>query len=90
MEKSDRELIMKCIASNIELKRLYSQHLALEKKLSKLSNRTFLTASEEMETKDLKKKKLRGVDKMMTLISPHRPQFTVRELSRDLSQEARS
>ena len=69
MEKNDRETILKTLKSNIQLKRLYEQHLAIEQKLTRLGNRTFLTPSEEMESKRLKKVKLHGVDRMMSMIS---------------------
>jgi len=72
MENRDRELIQKVLRTNIELKRLYQEHMVLEEKLNRFEKRTFLLPIEELEARSLKKKKLHGVDKMMSIISNHR------------------
>ncbi|MBX7139096.1 MAG: DUF465 domain-containing protein [Oligoflexia bacterium] len=71
MENADRELILKVSRSNIMLKRLYDEHVALESTLTRFQNRKFLTPQEEVEEKKLKKKKLMGVDLMMSIVYGH-------------------
>lgn len=72
MESTDRELILNMLKSNIQLKRLYDEHLMLESALSGLGSRPFLTTEEAMEERRLKKQKLLGVDKMISIITPYR------------------
>lgn len=69
MELNDRETILKVIKTNSQLRRLYREHVNLEDRLTGLQRRNFLTPTEEMEIKSLKKKKLYGVDRMMAIIS---------------------
>lgn len=69
MESAERELIMKAIQSNIQLRRLYEEHLALEDKLLAFERRRFLTSQEEVEAKRLKFKKLHGKEKMMAMLA---------------------
>ena len=72
MEQSERDLIRELSLSNIMLRRLYDEHIELEDKVTLLENRNFLTSQEEIELRELKKKKLLGVDKMMHIIHVHR------------------
>ena len=72
MERTDREIILEVLKTNAQLKRLYQQHVDIEKKLERLRNRIFMTPAEEIHTKHLKKVKLLGVDRMMEMISQHR------------------
>lgn len=69
MEKPERERIENAVDSNSELKRLYNLHAKLETKLSRFQGMTFLTAREEMEIKNLKKKKLQGKERIMKILS---------------------
>ena len=69
MENAEREHIKKAIQSNIQLRRLYEEHLALEDKLSAFERRKFLTSEEELEAKRLKFKKLHGKEKMMAMLA---------------------
>lgn len=74
MEASDRELILKVLESNRQLKRLYDEHLFLESELQTMEHRIFLTPQEEIAEKQLKLRKLRGVDQMMQILAKHRAQ----------------
>ncbi len=67
MERADRELIEKMIPSNFELKKLYEKHSDFEARLNKLGKKAFLTQSEELEQRQLKILKLRGVERMLKL-----------------------
>lgn len=76
MERNDRELIERMMANDMRLKRLYEQHSKLEKKLERFQGRVFLTSLEQLEERDLKKKKLSGVDEMMRLLAESRPNLS--------------
>ena len=67
MESKDREKIIKLTERNVDLKRLYEEHLALDRRLAELEARPFLTAEEEVEEKRIKWRKLQGVEKMMKM-----------------------
>ena len=53
-------------------KKAYKQHEQLEKKIEKLRQKDFLTEEENMEEKELKKKKLFLKDKMYYLMAEYR------------------
>ena len=72
MENTDRDLILKVLKNNFELRKLYDEHINLEDKLSSFQRRPFLTSEEELIEKEMKLRKLKGVDRMMNIISPHR------------------
>jgi len=69
MEDRERDLIERVLRTNVQLRRLYNEHMNLERKLSRFESRPFLTQPEEQELKQLKFRKLRGVDKMMVILS---------------------
>lgn len=69
MEDTERQLILRAVESDQQIRRLYDEHLRLERLLEGYSSRLYLTPEEEMEEKELKIKKLRGKDLMMQLIS---------------------
>ena len=73
MEKQERETIQKIVKNNEELKRLYHQHQLYEQKLARYESRGFLTPAEQLAIRTLKKKKLSGVDRMMTILSLSEP-----------------
>lgn len=77
MEISDRELILRAIKYNTQLRRLYNEHLLLENKLDRLKSRSYLTTQEEIESKLLKLRKLKGVDKMMNMIAQSRGKLSL-------------
>ena len=67
MEKSEHSLIQKLQKSNVELKRLYQQHIALENELSIFAKKIYLTSEEQTKEKKLKAEKLFGVDRMLRI-----------------------
>jgi uncharacterized protein YdcH (DUF465 family) len=69
MNDSEKDLVLKVSQSNAQLRRLYTQHLNIDKKLSDYKNRNFLTNDEQMEAKLLKKQKLYKKDQMMELLA---------------------
>lgn len=73
MECSDKELVRKLVQSNAKLRKLYEEHEILHHKLERFQNRPYLTSQEEVEQRELKKRKLMGVDQMMSILAEHRP-----------------
>lgn len=69
MENAERELIQRAMKSNAQLRRLYEEHRALEDRITALERHNFKTSQEEMETKKLKFRKLRGKEKMMAMLA---------------------
>ena len=69
MESKDRQRILGALHTNSQLKRLYREHENLELALERYSRRGFLTDEEQAEQNRLKKLKLKGVDRMMALLS---------------------
>ena len=72
MEKRDLELIEKHKAENSLLATLYDEHLDFERRLEKFNNKPFLTPKEELERKNLQKKKLAGRDMIERILNRYR------------------
>lgn len=69
MEHPEREQIEHVCKTNKEMKRLYERHRLFEVQIGIMGRRSFLTAKEQMELKRLKELKLRGVEKMLRMVS---------------------
>jgi len=72
MEKRDMELIQKHMIDNTSLAELYDEHLAFERELEKFNDKPYLTPNDEVERKNLQKKKLMGRDKIEGILSQYR------------------
>lgn len=72
MEQRDLELIERHITTDTNLKKLYEEHLDLEKKIEQINQKLTLTPAEEMEKKNLKKVKLRGRDQIEFILKQYR------------------
>lgn len=72
MERTDLDLIDRISSDNNELRGLWEEHLELERRLDAINRKGFLTLTEEIEVKDLKKRKLQGRDRIEQILSPHR------------------
>lgn len=72
MDRSDLELINRIAVENSELRRLWEEHLAFEKQIDELGRKSFLTVSEEMELRDIKKRKLAGRDRIEQILAAYR------------------
>ena len=73
MERKDEDLIKTLLDRDPELKQYYEEHVILERQLSEFQGRAHLTPEEEFEKKRIQKKKLAGKDKIMEILSRHRP-----------------
>lgn len=72
MEQRDLELIEKHIVSDASLKKLYEEHIALERRIEEYNHKTALSQAEELEKKNLKKYKLRGRDQIEFILRKYR------------------
>jgi len=72
MDKTDLELIIKCSEQDAELKGLYDEHISYGKIIEKLENKAYLSPTETLEIKELKKKKLAGKTRMEALLIKYR------------------
>ena len=72
MEKKDEELIQSLLSHDPELKQYYEEHLVLEQRLAEFNRKVYLTPEQELEKKQLQKKKLVGKDRIMEILDKHR------------------
>lgn len=72
MEKQEEELIKTLSASDGELRALYDEHLTLEKDLAELNGRLHLSSAEEHQRREIQKRKLAGMDRIMAILADHR------------------
>ncbi|WP_291322455.1 DUF465 domain-containing protein [Desulfonatronospira sp.] len=72
MEQRELDLIAEYSEEDEELKRLWENHQMFEKQLERYENKHFLTPSEEMEVKDIKKKKLAGKTRLHALLEKYK------------------
>ena len=61
-------LLNKLVSENNEFKDLYDAHNALKIKVEELNSRKFLTPEQEIEKKNLQKKKLNTKDRIMEIV----------------------
>lgn len=72
MEKKDEEFILTLLEHDAELKTFYEEHLDLERQLEDFNRRLYLSPEQEIERKQLQKRKLSGKDKIMQILEEHR------------------
>ena len=72
MEQKDIELINKHSGSDESLKSLYKEHLDYENQLDEYNNKSYLTPAEEVERKQIQKKKLKGKDEIESILTKYR------------------
>ena len=72
MEKKDEELIQSLLVNDTELKRYYEEHVLLERQLAEFNRKLYLTPEQELEKKQLQKRKLQGKDRIMEILDKHR------------------
>ncbi len=72
MEQYELNLLAKYSEKDEELKRLWDEHVRYEKQLERYENKIYLTPGEELEVKELKKKKLAGKTRMHTILDNHK------------------
>ncbi len=72
MNDDDRKLIEQLAPSHQELNALVTAHRAFEDQLDEMSSRRYLSDTERLEMARLKKKKLRGKDRILQILAEHR------------------
>ncbi len=72
MEQYELNLLAKYSEKDEELKRLWDEHVRYEKQLERYENKIYLTPGEELEVKELKKKKLAGKTRMHTILDNYK------------------
>ena len=73
MEKKDEELIQTLLEREPDLRRYYEEHVDLERRLGAYQQKVYLSPDEELEKRRLQKLKLAGKDRIMEILSRHRP-----------------
>ncbi len=72
MEEKDLQLIRKYVPHNQELKRLWDEHLDLEKRLEQFNRRNYLSTEDELLKKQIQKLKLAGKDRIEEILKTYR------------------
>lgn len=72
MEKKDEELIQALIPHDPDLKQYYEEHRQLEAQLAEFHRKVYLTPEQDLEKKQLQKRKLQGKDRIMEILDKHR------------------
>ena len=72
MEERDLKLIEQYGDTDPELKALWEEHMLFERQLAKYEEKAYLTPSEEMEMKTLKKQKLDGKTKLAAALDKYK------------------
>lgn len=69
MEDYERARIASLIPHNDELRKLWQEHLAFEQRIGELARLPHLTPEEELERKELQKRKLAGKDRIAEILA---------------------
>jgi uncharacterized protein YdcH (DUF465 family) len=67
MDDKEMQLIQQLREANPRYRKLYEEHLLLEKELVRLNGKRFLTPEEEFERRNIQKMKLAGKDEMESI-----------------------
>jgi len=72
MDPRDLDVIQRHVGEDEALEVLYKEHISYEKQLAKLASKLFLSPQEELQKKELQKKKLIGKDRLEALLKKYR------------------
>ncbi|MDL2285182.1 YdcH family protein [Desulfovibrio sp. OttesenSCG-928-F07] len=72
MDAKEIQLIEKYAAQDDELRSLWDEHQLFEKQLEKLEAKSYRTPAEDQQMKELKKQKLDGKTKLVTMLDRYR------------------
>ena len=72
MAETDLDLVQKLCEKNPRFRKLYEEHLILEKQLDELDQKMYLSADQELERKKVQKLKLAGKDEMESILRTFR------------------
>ncbi len=68
LDENEKKIAETLIEKNSDFKKIYEEHINIDKKLNKFSTKPFLTPEEQKIIKELKLKKLNGNDIMNKMI----------------------
>ncbi len=68
LDENEQKIAEILIQKNSDFKKIYEEHINIDKKLNKFSTKPFLTPEEQKTIKELKLKKLNGNDIMNKMI----------------------
>jgi uncharacterized protein YdcH (DUF465 family) len=71
MEADEVRLIESLISDNDELRQLWQDHQYLNQKLDAMSAQTYLTAEEQLQRRQMQKRKLAGRDRIAAILAEH-------------------
>lgn len=74
MELSDRLLVDQFMPENDELRHLIEHHVEFEKTIAVLADRSWLSDTDRQQLRVLKKRKLRGRDRIEEILRGYRTQ----------------
>ncbi len=72
MDAADKELIVAVAHQDFELRRCWDEHQRLEHGIERLNSKLYLSAEEELERKEMQKRKLLGKDRLMQMLERYR------------------
>ncbi len=72
MDANELKLLESLLPENEELNQLWEEHKMLNQKLDAMANQAYFTAEEQVERKQMQKRKLAGRDRMAAILSAHR------------------
>ncbi len=71
MEEYDQDVVQKLFNADAHFRLLYEEHQFLERELSEISEKGYLSPVEELEKKKMQKLKLAGKDEMDRILRTH-------------------
>ncbi len=69
MENEERARIESLLPNHEELRQLWDEHLELERQLDEFNSQAYLSPSEQVERKTIKKRKLVGKDQIAKILA---------------------
>lgn len=72
MEAHEIEILERYVAEDAELKGLWDEHILFKKQIDKLESKPFLTPTEQKTVKELKKQKLEGKTRLLSLLDRYK------------------
>lgn len=67
MEQTEKDLVQRAIPFSPKLRKLYNEHRSLDTNIARASRRRFLTSREEVELRNLKRRKLSHLEAMIRI-----------------------
>jgi len=77
MKNSEQEIVQQLLLVDEEFKQLHKQHQEMKELLAGLSNKPYLSPTEEAEVKKIKKRKLQRKDEMYRKIYEYKQTMEV-------------